>query len=251
MATAATSFPKASSTAVFHFAVRVNASTLPSRLRSTLTYMLRFNRFGTELWPATKAVAVEAGISYRTARRHIDRLVEMKVLKEMYPSNCLVRHGGGVKFRRSATYQLDSNVLVSRPTYKEFRASQAPAKPFGPQRVSAPPPSPTPAQAPKPPQSVSVGVPESPQKTAKLRLLTSRERANLVQALTNLMRGHTQHIGIDHLAVDLSPGDPRYVAPMDSKQALLAACKALLIPIESAIEALKLAGFKVESEGDA
>jgi hypothetical protein len=210
--------------------------------------MLRFNRFGTELWPATKGVAIEAGISYRTARRHIDHLVERKVLKEMYPSNALVRHGGSVKFRRSATYKLDPDALAPRVTYKEWRASQTPAKPFGPQRVSAPAPSPTPAEAPKPSQAAPV--PDRPQKASQPKM-TKRDCARFLAQLEEQSRGNTR---VDYANGQgfywLAPGDPNYRAPMKWAEAFAAVCERWRRQPEVVMEALKFWGYTLESGDD-
>jgi hypothetical protein len=215
------------SSSPFTLVEQVHASNLPPSLRNTLAAMLKFNRFGTELWPATLKVRIAAGVSYRSVQRHIDALVERKVLLEVYPANTLVRGRG---FRRSATYRLDPSTLIPRQTWLQWldsHPSLAPVTPIRPQSVRE-----IPAQG-------SSSAP--PPKRQNLRQLTSRERGKLVSLITQFMRGCTK-VG-EGLGRKLEPSDPEYMAPMDQRAALLEACKRLLIPIESAVEALKLAGF--------
>jgi len=218
---------------------RVRASTLPPRLRETLTSILKFNRFGTELWPSTLKVAVAAGVSYRTVQRHIDRLVKLEVLAEVFPANTRIRGRG---FRPSATYTLRPEKLVARQTVEEWEESRSAVAPFRPPKQEAKKPAaptPTPAR-----QTV-------PFTRRKIRQLTTRERAKLIQSITHLMKGRTQHMEIGGYGYDLKPEDPRYRAPLCQVDAIRVACQNLLIPIESAIEALRLAGFSVRDIIDA
>jgi hypothetical protein len=260
--------------------------------------MLRFNRFGTELWPATLKVRVAAGVSYRTVQRHIDALVGRRVLIEVYPANTMIRGRG---FRRSATYRLDPSVLKPRPTWQQFRDSQpaldpSPVTPIRPQSVRQLPPSPD-----------EFGE-EQERRRQRSRKLTMQERASLVTLMTSLMTGRAKcrlsnrdhqrlarywekdraalsdtgrgrtgdwqelvRIACADLAIDHAdclhdlvvkdadlwcarlgmPRPEKSAAPVDQQSALLEACKRLLIPIEPAIEALKLAGFAIEPKGTA
>jgi hypothetical protein len=148
----------------------------------------------------------------------------------------------GIRHFDARAYQ-EHKSAAARGEHPNVTEIRKPAQP------TPPPPPPAPA-APLPERAKPAAQQAQHRDTSRqLRQLTSRERANLVQMMTQLMRGHTRHTERQGgYGYDLGPDDPRYVAPLDQESALRAACKKLLIPIESAIEALKLAGFKVEPD---
>lgn len=217
---------------IFTLIEEVHASSLPPRLRNTLAAILDFNKFGTELYPATLKISIQAGISYRTAQRHVDKLVEMKVLKLEHEANVYLRGRG---FRRSATYTLNLDAIRRRQTWREWQdtlPSVVPIRPDKPAAKKDQAPEPAAAAAPKP---------------RKLPQLTSRQRKELVQGVTWHMKGNTR----GEFGTPLAEDHPKYRRPLDQYEAIVETCKELGIPIESAIDALKLAGWTMQNKGNA
>jgi hypothetical protein len=109
------------------------------------------------------------------------------------------------------------------------------------------PPSPAPV-APLPAREKPAAI-EPPAKQPKL---TRRESAKFIADMAVCMRGVTMHVErIGGYGCDLQPDDPRYRAPMNWREALVAVCDRWKRTPESVIEALKFWGYKVETEGEA
>lgn len=202
---------------------------------------------GPDFHASTFGVSIQSGRSYRTVQRHIDRLCDLKILKLKHDANKYVN--GSI--RRTATYVLHEEAgeyLAPSETYQQWkdrnrRAAMPRRK--GPQPVGNPsaPPAPEPQT---PTQAVAVPIPAPVADRRPLRRLTPREGPKLVSAMAELMRGYTRHRQLDGYSFDLQPDDRRYRAPMTQDKALIAACMALGIPLESAIEHLKLCQWKFE-----
>jgi hypothetical protein len=153
--------------------------------------------------------------------------------------------------RRPATYRLDVHALRRYCRRGPQSIASLPSSP----PAQEPAVSSTPIAATAAPVPVAVPAPELPREShrsssRKTRQLTSREGAKLVQKMVELMRGcegHTEVGGyyVDYLRDPENP-DPRYRAPMTRDKALIAACMQFCIPEDSAREALKLAGWKLE-----
>jgi hypothetical protein len=237
----------------FDLIARVKASTLHPRLRNTLESMLRFNVFalagtGNELYPGAKTVGIEGGIAEKTVRRHIAKLVALKVLVQVYRENSLVKPG---EFRRPATYQLNPAVLTPRTTYKEYAAKRYRshgATPIRPQSVKPEQAalSPLPALTPRAPKP-------SRDKSPKL---TTRQRKELVQRIPRYMKGCHGSVGTpDGGRRYIQQGDADYRAPMSKMEAILEACKSMCktdgVSLDRALEAAAEAGFTIETKGDA
>lgn len=234
----------------FNLAEQVNGSTLPQRLRTTLAAMLVFDKFGQELWCSTFAVRIQAGVSYRTVQRHIDKLIAMKVLRQVYSANSMVRHRGRVEFRRTATYELNVGALGPRITYRQWRDRQPVSVPFKPRSAK---PAVSTAAEPEIVQSQT----SAPQRPArKVPSLTVRQRRELVRRIQFFTQGFHGSVQCrDGSMRYVSPQDPDYRAPMDKSAAILEACKSMCesegVSLERAIEAAADAGFKIEPKGDA
>ncbi len=94
----------------------------------------------------------------------------------------------------------------------------------------------------------------------RLPSLTSRQRAELVQRIPVYMKGRTRKVEIGGYGFDLQPDDPRYLAPMPKRSAIVAACKSMCegdevygfrglgVSMEKALEAAADAGFRVDPE---
>lgn len=227
-------------------AVLINDADLPRGPRHTLAAIYRAAgsplakdaNHGILLWPAIKGVMIEAQIAERTARYHLRQLEQLKVIEKVYEANARIRPD---YFRHTATYRLLVPNLKQRQNYARYKATLPLAMPKRSQSVKAeaaehvsPAPAPQPIATPQP----------SPQKPP--RKLTSRECSKLVGLVKQFKQGCTYiGAGREGMGRKLSPGDPEYQAPMNQEEAIVAACKELGAPIESAIEALKLAGWKV------
>jgi hypothetical protein len=132
--------------------------------------------------------------------------------------------------------------------YAEYKATESPERraevkewPRKPSQPAPPNDLPPATAAPKKPAA------EHHRSTERRpRELTSRERAKLIQTITELRRGVEGKKQVDGYFVKFAPDDPRYVPPHSLKDAIAEACKLLLIPIETATEALKLAGFQLQ-----
>lgn len=206
----------------FNRIAQVRASTLPQHLRETLVALLRFNRFGTELWAATMSVAVEAGKCRRSIQIHLDRLIELKVLEEISPANTWVRYRGSLTFRHSATYRLNPDSLNPRLTYEEHRARRAAAS----RKVM-----PIRPETPKPPE------PASPPPSRKLNDRTIRV---LAKGINYYMAGNTK----DEFGYKLQPNDHRYRAPLKREEAIRQTCKDEGIDVQAALESQLRAGHR-------
>ena len=118
----------------------VERSTLPPRLRPTLTAILVIANGGGskgELYPATQTIAEWLGVSYWTVQRHIDVLVFLGTLIQIYgPNN---KEIPGVRLRRPTTYRLNQSTIVSR--HKAAVVAMPPKSAEAPPLPPAPPPS--------------------------------------------------------------------------------------------------------------
>ena len=85
--------------------------------------MLKYNRFGTELYPSTMILAVGVGRSYRTAQRNLHKLLhEDKVLILIRPANePAALHNG--EFRPTNTYKIAADNLQPRESVEEWEAA--------------------------------------------------------------------------------------------------------------------------------
>jgi hypothetical protein len=221
--------------------------------------MLVFDKFGQELWCSTFAVRIQAGVSYRTVQRHIDKLVGMKVLRQVYSANSMVRHRGRVEFRRSATYVLNVAALAPRVTYRQWRDRQPVSVPFKPRSAKPAERASAPVQTAPEPEIASVqsqlsARPEKPPK--KLPSLTVRQRRELVRRIPLFTHGFHGAVQCrDGSSRWVSPQDPDYRAPMEKSAAILEACKSMCesegVSLERAIEAAADARFEIEPKGDA
>jgi hypothetical protein len=254
----------------FNRVAQVRASTLSIHLQGLIIAMLKFNRFGDELWASTESLRVVIGqvnrrsrkgacerVCRRTVQHRLHEAMDMGVLEMVYPANSRIRYRGQVVFRHTATYRLNPDKLVPRLTWEEWQQTLPVRKPAAgtdcrrpagsedsaAENTSSTPPTSSPqATASSPAQNISGPAPVS----TRIRQLTSRERSRLVEAVAQYMRGHTYSgSGRDGFGSKLSPGDPQYEAPMNLRDAILAACKLHLFPIESAVLALRLAGHLV------
>lgn len=216
---------------------------------------------GRKLSPCTQA-------HRRTIQRRIDEVVRLGVLEEKYPANSLVPFRGHLEFRRSATYSLVPEKLTPRRTWDQYRASRPYKKPPQPASVPRQPDPPAPQPLTRGPIPIT-----TPTSSRKLRELTRREREKLSEAILWFMKG-------DPGVAAYEPCDPnpqcercegegkrksgthgliacdcavRAVRKgererMNRKQATEAACRELLIPLDSALETLRLAGHSTEGE---
>jgi hypothetical protein len=230
----------------------VSASSWPAHYQVLLLRMLEKNQFGTELFRSTKTLARATGWHYTTVKRMIDRLerghrfgrknvVECEgVLSLLYEANS--RLGG--RLRRQRTYQLVPTKLRARLTEQEFEdRSNGALCPFPPNsaRPSSPPPPPSP-----PVKQPAEDPHRSQRREAHVRELNSRDGRNLVKYMLAFSRGNVREVGLDGLAFNLSPGHPRYAAPMNRVDALIEACKKLGLPIDSAKAYLVKCGWKFD-----
>lgn len=253
----------------FNRVAQVRASTLSIHVQGLIIAMLKFNRFGDELWASTESLRVVIGqvnrrsrkgacerVCRRTVQHRLHEALDMGVLEMVYPANSRIRYRGQVVFRHTATYRLNPDKLVPRLTWEEWQQSLPVRKPAAgtdcrrpvgsedsaAENNSSAQPTSSPQAAASSPANISGPAPVA----RHVRQLTSRERSRLVEAVAQYMRGHTHSgSGRDGLGVRLSPGDPQYEAPMNLRDAILAACKLHLFPIESAVLALRLAGHLV------
>ena len=227
-----------------------------------------------------KGMMLEGGVCKRTVQRRIKRACNLGFWRRTREANswsncpkcgstressrcpndkCMYK--GSTKnrgeFTRPYTYEFDLAKFMAAKrcreihsedwrSYSEYkqasRAEQSNVTPIRRPSQPTPPPDnlPPTTAAPKRPAAEHRSTERRP------RELTSRERAKLIQAITELRRGITGKKGVDGLWVDFSQSDPRYVPPHSLKDAIAEACKLLLIPIENATDALKLAGFQLQ-----
>jgi hypothetical protein len=131
---------------------------------------------------------------------------------------------------------------------REWMEGQAEVTPIRkPTTPATPPRQPAPA-APLPQREKPAAV----QPPAKQPKLTRRESAKFIADMAVCMRGVTTHVeSAGGYGYDLQPDDPRYRAPMNWREALVAVCDRWKRTPESVIEALKFWGYKVETEGEA
>ena len=226
---------------------RILASRLPGRYSTTFRCFVAISKQGPDFFGSTFKTSKEAQISYRTAQRHLDWL-EGKVLKLKHEANKFYVSGRGI--RRTATYVLHEDAhrwLAPRETAQQWcdqnRRQTAPRKRAqNTSHSSTPPASVAPSPAPQPQPVAAAPAAE------KLRQLNSRDIRKLAEEIARLMKGHTKIVEVGGYGYALKPDDPRYVKPMSRREAVEAACKLFLIPLESAIHALKLAGYSLSPE---
>jgi len=227
-----------------------------------------------------KGMMLEGGVCKRTIQRRIKRACNLGFWRRLREANSWTNcpkcgsarnearcpnakcnYRGSTKnkgeFTRPHTYEFDVEKFIAAPrcreihsadfrTYAEYKrvASRDSATvkewPRKPSQPAPPDPDPPLKAAPKRPAAEHRSTERRP------RELTSRERAKLIQTITEMRRGITGKKGVDGLWVDFSAEDPRYYAPRSLKDAIAEACKVLLIPIESARDALKRAGFHLQ-----
>jgi hypothetical protein len=243
---------KSEKTPVFSLRELVESSTWPALYRALLLAMLDKNRFGTELFRSQRKLSREFCVSYSTIRRMIDRLERGHrfgrtqvnhcegVLTLLYEPN--KRPGG--KLRRTPTYQLHPQRFQPRMTEQEFEdRSNGALCPFPPNstRPSSPPPPPSP-----PVKQPAEDPHRSQRREAHVRELNSRDGRNLVKYMLAFSRGNVREVGLDGLASNLSPGHPRYAAPMNKHDALIEACKKLGLPLAPAKAHLEMCGWKFD-----
>lgn len=229
---------------------RIESSQLPGRKAHTLRCFVRVSKQGPDFFASTFAVSYEARVSYRTVQRHLDWLERERVIEKKHPANHFYVPGHGI--RRTATYVLHKDAqqwLSPAETYNQWRdrnRRQAPPQRKRAQNTSHSSSLPGPAPVPSPAPQQSAAAPSTPQ---QLRRLTPRELRKLAESIAFYMKGRT-HMGDprDGMGVQLSQNDSRYIKPLSRREAVEAACKSLLIPLESAVEALKLAGYSLVSE---
>jgi hypothetical protein len=271
---------KTDSLSPFRLAEIVRYSGVPRHLRATiLAALAASDGAGIILWPAIKGIMIEAGVSRRTVQRNRRRLVQEGYWLLERSANTW--DAGHTNFRRPATYKLNVTKLASirRPkeihssdwrTYREYKTvtrqrpqhdsaheAKKPAAPVVPMSPPLPPAPAAPLRVPANPAAHDVH--RSTER--KLPSLTSRQRAELVRRIPIFMKGRTQfteaHGGYGYA---LKPEDPRYLAPMDKRSAILAACRSMCqgddahnlrahgVSMTKALEAAADAGFKVETE---
>lgn len=228
-----------------------------------------------------KGMMLEGGVCKRTIQRRIKRACNLGFWRKTREANSWTNcpkcgsprnqakcpsdkcdYRGSAKnkgeFTRPHSYEFDVEKFIAAPrcreihsadfrTYAEYkqvlkaddRANVTPIR-----KPSQPaPPDPPPAKAAPLKEPAAAAQHRSTER--RPRELTSRERAKLIQTITEMRRGVTGKKGVDGLWVDFSAEDPRYYAPRSLKDAIAEACKLLLVPVESARDALKLAGFNL------
>lgn len=217
----------------FRLAAIVERSTLTHNRQAVLKCLLKYNRFGTELWRSVIKVSQETGLCRRTVQYHMRYFErpETGILVRVHGANQHV----GREFRRSATYRLNATALKPRPIQidKPHRSAHRAAAPMPALAKLAL------ASAAPVPIASACGV-----RTCEFRKLTKREREELVRNVVTLMQGRTR----DQYGWEIPPGDERYRPPLDQRAAIEEACKrsSSAIPIESALETLKLAGWVID-----
>ncbi len=237
---------------------------LPDHLRVTMLVLLKPKRSGLNLSTSKVRLAIELGVTRRTAQRRVRRLRDLRVLEEIGEANKYFK-GRPDDFRPSFTYRAHPEAVAPRPTWKDFEqmrpthrrvkvksATQHRRRRSAIALTSSPLPQPA-ADAPTPapsPSAAPVAVPPSNghrDTRRQPRRLTPREGPKLVAKMAELMRGHTRHQQLDGYAFNLEPDDPRYRAPMSQDKALIAACMTLGITEEDAREHLKLCCWKFDA----
>lgn len=222
-------------------------------LRATLVGMWKAaaKPWGNEvlLFASVEGYSIEAGVCERQFRYNLRALEKIGVVELVYPANSRIRPD---RFRHTATHRLNLSKLRRRTTYEDVKSSRKFATPIRSQ-------SPAPAAAAAPP-SQAVTPPASPAASGAvcrttspkpIRKLTPREGPELVKRMKDLMAGQVEYFSpADGFSVSISPGHPRYRAPMSQENALIAACMSLGIPTESAREHLKLCSWKFEEADD-
>jgi hypothetical protein len=113
--------PQSGKASRFQLPSQVQSSSLPPRLRNTLSCILKHDRFGTQLWVSVTRTRVEAGVCRRTVQYHLRKLEKLNVLSLVHPANSYI----GREFRRSATYRVNQEYLSPRQTWQDYENKRA------------------------------------------------------------------------------------------------------------------------------
>lgn len=192
--------------------------------------------------------SIDAKRCERQMRYNLRVLEQSGAIELVYPENKWIRSD---YYRRTRTYRLRLDVLRERQrrTSQQIKVDRPIAEPIPPHSISdAPKAAPVTPIAPTAPR-------EHRGTERKLPALTTRQRATLVQAISEFTKGCHGRVATKHGESRwVHEGDPEYRAPMDKDSAILAACEWMCTnhgtSMEKALEAAADAGFRLVAKGD-